>query len=251
MSANELSIHCGQVHTVEDVVAALRAIRDQAAEDIRAPKIDGISCFSRLYATITENVLATLDGTHPTRSFADEAFLTRLDIEFARRYLAAIVAYERRDGTVPECWKVLFDHRRDQSIGHVNFAACGVNAHVNLDLALALLATWEDFPPTPARRADYDRVNDIFAEEMDDLREDFDAFLAGTREGGLLDRLGNSLSDLLVRTTRGLAWEAAERVWAHRADPAAYRRELAAETARLDNAAQALGRMVLHAPDLP
>lgn len=251
MPASNLSAHCGDVRTVADVVAALSAIRDAAAEDIRAPRIDGISCFSRLYTIITENVLATLEGTHPTRAFADEAFLTRLDLEFARRYLDAITAYERGDGTVPACWRVLFDHRRDASVGHVGFAACGVNAHVNFDLALALLATWEEFPPTPERRADYDRVNDIFAEEMDDLREDFDAFLAGTAEGGLLDRLGNALSDLLVRATRGQAWEAAERVWQHRGDDEAYREALAAETARLDNAAQVLGWMILRAPDLP
>ncbi|OLL71732.1 hypothetical protein Ae168Ps1_0106c [Pseudonocardia sp. Ae168_Ps1] len=251
MSASNLSVHGVDVQTVEEVVEALRAIRDAAAEDIRAPRIDGISCFSRLYTTITENVLATLQGAHPGRSFDDPEFLTRLDVAFARRYFAAIHAHERRDGSVPACWKVLFDHRRDPSVGHVNFAACGVNAHVNHDLALALLDTWEDFPPTPARRADYDRVNDIFAEEMDDLREDFDAFLAGTTEGGLLDRLGNALSDLLVRATRGQAWEAAERVWRHRGDDEAYRRALAAETARLDSAAAVLGWMILRAPDLP
>ena len=251
MPANNLSVHCVDVQTVEEVIVALTAIRDDAAADIRAPRIDGISCFTRLYVTITENVLATLTGTHPTRSFADEAFLTRLDVLFARRYLDAIRAYERHDGTVPACWRVLFDHRRDPSVGHVNFAACGVNAHVNFDLTLALLETWEEFPPTPARRADYDRVNDIFAEEMDDLREDFDAFLAGTGEGGLLDRFGNALSDLLVRATRGQAWEVAERVWARRGDPEAYRAALAAETKRLDSAAHVLGWMILNAPELP
>lgn len=217
----------------------------------RPPQIDGISCFTRLYVTITENVLGTLNGSHPTRSFDDDAFLARLDVEFARRYLDAIVAHERGAGSVPACWSVLFDDRRDQEVGHVNFAACGVNAHVNFDLALALLATWEDFPPTDARRADYDRVNEIFAEEMDGLREDFDAFLAGTRDGGPLDRLGNAMSDLLVRETRGRAWEAAERVWEHRGDDDAYRRALATETERLDDAAHALGRMVLEAPGLP
>lgn len=251
MSPNNLSVHCGAVRTVEDVVAALGAIRDQAAEDLRAPEIDGISCFTRLYTTITENILGTLNGSHPTRSFDDNAFLARLDVEFARRYLDAIVAHERDDDSVPGCWKVLFDRRRDQDVRHVNFAACGVNAHVNFDLTFALLATWEDFPPTVGRRADYDRVNDIFAEEMDDLREDFQAFLAGTRDGGLLDRLGNAMSDLLVRQTRGQAWEAAERVWEHRGDDEAYRRALATETERLDDAAHALGRMILEAPGLP
>lgn len=251
MAPNDLSAHCGEVRTVEEVVATLRVIRDVAAEGLRAPQIDGISCFTRLYTTITENVLATLDGSHPTRSFDDPAFLARLDVVFATRYLDAIRAHERQDGSVPASWLRLFDRRRDQDVGHVNFAACGVNAHVNFDLALALLTTWQEFPPTPERRADYDRVNEIFAEEMDDLREDFDAFLAGTGEGGVPDRFGNMMSDLLVRVTRGQAWEVAERVWAHRDDPEAYRRALEAETARLDNATQILGWMILTVPGLP
>ena len=38
------------------------------------------------------------------------------------------------------------------------------------------------------RRDDYDQINEIFAEEMDQLREEFGAFLADTCGGGLLDR---------------------------------------------------------------
>ncbi|MBC3192466.1 hypothetical protein H7X46_15480 [Pseudonocardia sp. C8] len=248
---HNLSVHCGEVTTVPEVVAALTAIRDQSAADINAPELDGISCFTRLYTIITENVLRTLDGSHPTRRFDDPAFLERLDVVFARRYLDAIAAHERPDGAAPACWQLLFDRRREQTIGHVNFAACGVNAHVNYDLALALLETWKDFPPTEARRADYDQVNDIFAEEMDELREEFDAFLAGTRDGGTLDLFGNAMSDLLVRVTRGQAWDAAFEVWRNREDPDAYERALRSETERLDNAAKVLGWMILRAPGLP
>ena len=96
-------------------------------------------------------MLDTVEGRAPARAFRDPDFLTKLDLEFARRYLTAIQAHEARDPTAPACWNVLFDPRRDQHIGHVNYAACRVNAHVNFDLAFALPETWKTFPPTPLR----------------------------------------------------------------------------------------------------
>jgi hypothetical protein len=86
---------------------------------------------------------------------------------------------------------------------------------------------------------------------MDDLREDFGAFLAGTGEGGILDGFGNAASDLLVRVTRYLAWEAAERVWEHRGDPVEYAAAVAEERERLDDSAHFLGWLLLSAPGLP
>ncbi|RZT84974.1 hypothetical protein EV383_1835 [Pseudonocardia sediminis] len=242
------------VSSLQDVVDVLTVIRDRSAADIERPQRDGISCFSRLYRLITINVLETVAG-EKDRTFRDPDFLTLLDLEFARRYLAAIRSYEGRDLNPPTCWNVLFDRRRDD-VEHANFAAAGVNAHVNFDLAFALLETWKTYPPTPDRRADYDQVNEIFAEEMDLLREDFDAFLADGDDGGPVDTFGNRASNLLVRVTRNLAWKAAERVWEHY-DPdldgggPAYREAYDEEHERLDETAHLLGWMILMAPRLP
>jgi hypothetical protein len=249
--AKDLAEFCTEVETIKDVVERLTAIRDTSAADLVQPQIDGISCFSRLYCTITTNILETVEGRREKREFRDPDFLTLLDLEFARRYLAAIQKYATGAKDTPRCWAVLFDRRDDQDVGHPNFAAAGVNAHVNFDLAFALLETWKTYPPTADRRYDYDLVNDIFAEEMDDLREDFGAFLAETEEGGILDRFGNAASDLLVRVTRYLAWEAAERVWEHRGDPAEYAEAVEEERQRLDDSARFLGWLLLSARGLP
>ena len=246
----------GDVSTIADVVVALSGIRDTSAVDLVRPEIDGISAFTRLYTIITQNVLDTVNGEKRGRKFNDPTFLTRLDLEFARRYLAAIKAYEAGSPATPASWSVLFDRRRDQDVRHVNFAACGVNAHVNFDLTFALIETWRDFPPNPARREDYDQVNEIFAEEMDELREDFGAFLAGTRDSGILDKFGNFASDLVVRVTRSWAWDSAEEVWDHH-DPdrdgggQAFQDAYSDELRVLDRAASLAGRMLLDAPTLP
>jgi len=96
----------------------------------------------------------------------------------------------------------------------VQFAAAGVNAHVNYDLADALLATWEDFEPNDARRRDFDKINDVFDRHMDGLRQFYNApFAQGEDDGTVLDRLSNAVSSVLVRGTRANAWNDAMQVW--------------------------------------
>jgi hypothetical protein len=239
---------CGEVGTIAEVVAALTRIRDAAAEDITRPAVDGISAFSRLYTIITQNVLETAAGER-TRTFEDPAFLTLLDLEFARRYLAAIKA--DADGTgAPKAWDVLFRRRR-AGIRHVNFAAAGVNAHVNFDLTYALLETWKTFPPNAARRRDYDKVNDIFDDEMNGLRDSFEAFLSGVDgDGSPADKMGNLLSGLLVRWTRAVAWWTARLVWRHYGKPS-FEKAYARMHRRQDRIAAGLGWLVLKAPRIP
>jgi len=251
----DLGGFCGEVRTIQEVVATLTAIRDASAEDITRPAVDGISAFTRLYTIITQNVLDTVEGRKPAREFEDPEFLTLLDLEFARRYLAAVKAYA--DGTgEPRSWEVLFRRRRN-GIHHVNFAAAGVNAHVNFDLTYALLETWKRFPPNRARHRDYNRVNDIFADEMNGLRNDFNAFLAEVDvDGSPPDRVGNWLSNLLVRWTRWLAWVLARWVWRHY-DPVgalgglAYRMAYERMHRRQDRAAAAVGWAILKLRRMP
>lgn len=209
---SRLTRHCAEdieFDTIAKVVTALGGIRD----DAQPPAGDGIAAFSTLYEIITRNVMETVDEQR-ARRFADNAFLTELDLQFARRYFDAIRAWEAGDeDRTPKCWSVLFDARSNDH-GQANFAACGVNAHVNYDLSFALLETWRKFPPTDRRRADYNLVNDIFRDEMDRLREIFPTILSEVDDdGSWLDRLGNFMSNVLVVYTRRQAWDAAMDVW--------------------------------------
>ena len=62
----------GRVNTIEDVVAAMRAI------EAALPEQDGVRWFNLLYRRVTESVQA--DAGH----WEDGAFLQRLDVEFAK-----------------------------------------------------------------------------------------------------------------------------------------------------------------------
>lgn len=227
----------GPVSSIADVAQRLAAVRDHMSGVSELGELDGIACFSRLYAIITETVDA--------RPFADREFLVRLDLEFARRYFDALLAHVREPHGAPDSWRVLFDRRIDASVGPARFAAAGVNAHINYDLAAALLATWPDFPPIEPRHGDYDGINEVFAARMEQLRELFDSPLSGGP--GLLDAGANRLGDLLVRATRTLAWDLAMTAWTA-PDRAAAATSLDCE---LDRVTAMVGRAVLDSPVLP
>lgn len=194
------------VTTIAEVAERLGEVHDYAASTTTAGEADGIACFSGLYHTITQ----TIDVT----PYEDRDFLVRLDLEFARRYFDAIRAYAVERHSAPGPWRLLFDARSNPDIERVQFAAAGVNAHINFDLAAALLNTWPDFPPNDARRHDYNTVDDAFKKHMDELRRYYDApFGAPVFDRTALDRLSNTVADLLVRGTRANAWDDAMRVW--------------------------------------
>lgn len=221
---------------VEEVIETLQEIRDVADRlpgDGKGHR-DGIGCFSELYRQITSDVLAAYEAGS---LFSRGPFIIQLDLAFAQRYLDALNDHLDGGSPAPGCWELLFD-RRQQDHAPWRFAAVGVNAHVNFDLAFALLDVWEDNPTplatTSAQFADYQAINTIFHRRMDMLCEEFDApwtLIGG--DGSIFDRAGNILGDLLVVGTRDIAWTFAERMWRHR-DEGDYR---TVPTATLDTIA--------------
>lgn len=199
---------------IPEVLVRLEAIEKYATASSRRGSEDGIASFTTLYRTIT----ATIDDLDVRQEFhAPQRFLARLDVEFAERYFEALRSYAVSPDSTPQCWRVLFEHREDPDIPMVNFAAAGVNAHINYDLSAALLRTWEDCDPYEEHRSlqqrDYDVINEIFAIEMDGLRERMRSFLSQGHDGAIWDRGANWAGDVVVRWTRTLAWDEATEVW--------------------------------------
>ncbi len=222
------------VATIAEVAERLGQVHEFARSTTTAGEDDGIACFSGLYQTITR----TIDVT----PYEDRAFLERLDLEFARRYFDALRAYAKDRTTPPGPWKLLFDARSHPRIERVQFAAAGVNAHINYDLADALLGTFPDFSPNPARRRDYDTVDEAFKKHMDRLRQFYDApFGDSLWDRTVLDRLANLIGSMLVRGTRANAWDDAMDVW-RSADRDKARAQM---LDRLDVGASLLGRALL------
>ncbi|OLM31145.1 MULTISPECIES: DUF5995 family protein [unclassified Pseudonocardia] len=198
---------------------------------------DGVASFNRLYLRITRGIRDQLDDD----LFADRDFLVRLDVEFARRYFRALHA-EATGGTPPRSWGVLLERRRHERISPVEYAVVGVNAHVNFDLAPAVVRTCTVLgrsAPGPAERADYRAVNDVFSLHMVRLLDDFDQTAPG--EISLTEQLLGCVADVPVVLARDVAWRQALELWELRSRPMEYENEVAA----LDRRTALLGRGLL------
>lgn len=215
------ALTAGPVATVAEVIERLTGIREATTPAGPGPR-NGMYWFSRLYLVITENVQDKIDSGS---FFADNEYLTALDVAFANRYLDAVRARTRGE-QAPEVWRLLFDVPADGEILPIQLAMAGVNAHVNLDLAFAVVnacrTLGREAIDQGAQKADYDKVNTIFAEEMNRLLREL-ARGYSTQPGGsgvspdskemrglsLLDRLATEI----VVTARGAAWENAGYLW--------------------------------------
>ncbi len=192
------------VTTIENVLATMKGI------DARLPPADGVACFNKLYLAVTQNVLAAYDGG----KFANRGFLVALDVAFANLYFDALAALdEGRSDDLPRAWRPLFAVRSRSDIAPIQFALAGMNAHINRDLPVGIVETFEKLglviDDTNAEHADFERVNDVLETTEAEVKHLYATGLAGK----LLDEF-QGVDDVIamwsVRAARDAAWTNAE-----------------------------------------
>jgi Family of unknown function (DUF5995) len=189
--------------TIADVVERMRAILDGL------PPRDGVACFTRLYLAVTEAV------NEAKGSFTAPAFLTQLDICFARLYFDAL-------DHPPRAWAPLLDARARPGVAPIQFALCGMNAHINRDLPVALVESSTKLGVELSRRgpehADYLAVNRLLVSTEARVKKEF-----LTDELALADDALGTVDDVIavwnVERARDAAWANAETLWALRSSP--------------------------------
>lgn len=198
----------GQLPDVAAVIARLRELQAQFAPD------DGVGAFNRMYLQVTELVDERIgDGF-----FADPVFLARLDVVFAGLYLDAVDGRPAKEAD--PCWQPLLECRGN-TLASIQFAIAGMNAHINHDLAVALVRTCRQLglsPSDPGVKADYDKVTQLLAEVHEQVRQ---SFLAGVAL-----RVDQEVAPLLtlvgawsIGRARDAAWVSAGVLWKLRRDP--------------------------------
>jgi len=232
-----LTGHPDDVPAVVDQLTKLQDIVE------RVPPLLGgnpLADFNRLYLTITTSVLERLYAGR----FADPAFLSRLDVEFAARYFDALRAWSDASVRCPRVWAVLLGRMAGPDCRPLPSAAAGVNAHINFDLPFALVTTFDHLGTDPIddsdQHHDYLQVNEIFAEAIPELRR---GYLEKWQL--LLDTMNGDLDDWwqgeLVEYTRNVAWRNAQKLWTIRHDLPG----TSHERHRLDGHAASLSRLLL------
>lgn len=215
------------VSTIDEVISVMRQL------DSVLPDTDGLKWFNLLYLKVTEAVGAATVG----HVWSDPNWLARLDVVFAEMYFAAI----RDTAAAPRSWQVLLEARNDPRIMRVQFAICGMNAHINHDLQFALVKTCSEMGIAPRsgspQHQDYEFVNGILEAVEPEVKQ----FLATGIVGQVDQHLGQ-LDDILamwgIRKARATAWGYAQVFWHIRNNP--FLRKVQLES--VDNITSAFGR---------
>jgi hypothetical protein len=181
---------------IDDVVDGLAGIVREAGRSG-----DRVGYFAALYRQVTVRVRAAVHGGQ----FDDGARMDRFDTHFGNRYFDAYDAW-RRDRSGPRCWREAFGLLDDADTVIVQHLLLGVNAHINLDLAVAAARTSPGEAIHELRR-DFLLINDILAGVVLAVEESVGAVSPLLF---LLDRVGartdERILDFSVRQSREEAW---------------------------------------------
>ena len=193
---------------IDEVAARMEAIAD------RLPPDDGVARFNDLYLAVTREVAREARAT----AFEDVEFVAELDVAFAGLFFAADDAVEA--GRLPSrAWRPLFEARSRRRVAPIQFALCGMNAHINYDLALALVSTHDRAGLKLRRRSaqhrDYVRVNAILDRVERKVKKRFATGLVGVADEAL-GRVDDVVAMWSVARARDTAWAHAETLWAIR-----------------------------------
>jgi hypothetical protein len=189
--------------SIADVIAVMQKI------DELLPSNDGLKWFNRLYLMVTQQV----DTQPPAGGWKDAQWLTRLDVVFAGLYFAAVAGFLTRSANTPSSWNALFEARFNAGVDRIQFALAGMNAHINHDLALALLQTDDELQLTPGLNSpehdDYESVNGLLESVLPTALQVLATGIVGelAQDTG---KIGRFLAIWNVRVARDLAWDFAD-----------------------------------------
>ncbi|MBV8552170.1 MAG: hypothetical protein JOY54_12780 [Acidobacteriaceae bacterium] len=188
------------------------------------PDSDGVKWFNWLYLQVTTRVGEAVD----LGECNDAKFVDLLDARFASLYFTALKNWLLGAGA-PECWRALFAARLDQRIARVQFALAGINAHIDHDLAEAVVTTCAELGVTPAHGSaqyiDFTNLNPAIESEIDAAKRE----LMVTLPGSVIptaNQLEDMLADWGVSSARELAWINAEALWHLRGSRELYNAQL-------------------------
>jgi len=181
------------------------------AIDAALPRKDGVAIFNRLYLQVTLAVDAASGGT----DFENKPFLDRLDVVFAEIYFAAEATVES-DLRCPVAWRPLVE-ARSENREPIQFALAGMTAHINHDLAIAVVDTCEEFGLAPedgsAIHRDYQRVDGLLATVESQVAGWFESGLIADVEDVTPKKTDEAIAMWSLAAARDVAWDHAKLLW--------------------------------------
>ncbi len=186
---------------------------------------DGVARFNELYLAVTH---AVFEETR-VANYEDPEFISRLDVIFADLYFAAVDA-AASGAALPKAWAPLFEKRHTKGIAPIQFAIAGMNAHINHDLAVALVKLCDErkigVDDDSAQHRDYLDVNSTLERVEGEIKARFTTGIIGE-----IDKVAGPLDDVLanwsVARARDSAWVTAKTIHALQGKPFLYKQFMA------------------------
>ncbi len=187
---------------IETIDAAIAAMDSEVDRCVDCGDVGGY--FTIVYRAVTQRVR---DGI-VAGEFADCEQMERFDVLFARRYLDAQANWRSGDGDVPQSWRLAFETaeagRRCLVTQHL---LLGINAHINLDLGVAAAAA-APAGEVEALRDDFETINDVLAELVDNMQASLASVSPWTRYVDIAGlRFDEALVTFSLRRARADAWK--------------------------------------------
>lgn len=188
--------------SIDEVIARLDVIVERAIIER-----DRLGFFAVLYRTVT---VAVKQGIAAGR-FEDGTRMRRLDVVFANRYLEAFDA-NRNGGTPTASWRVAFAAGSSRRAVIMQHLLLGMNAHINLDLAIAASEVCPGAAIAGLER-DFNEINTVLAELETDVEREVCSLSPWIDRLDHIDpRAGRVVANFSIDRARACSWQAAQRL---------------------------------------
>lgn len=186
-----------QATTIDEVISILEnIILTEIAEN------SNLAFFPILYKKVTQRIKEGI----AQKEFDDNPRMERLDVIFANRYLEAYFTY--KEGQQPSLsWENAFLAAKNQKLLILQHLLLGINAHINLDLGIAVSETMGPQGDLQNIHDDFNKINAILANMVDGVQQKIGRVSPFFY---LLDKVADGKEDLIatfsINIARDEAW---------------------------------------------
>jgi len=156
-----------------------------------------LAFFPVLYKKVTERIKLGIEN----KEFEDNPRMEKLDVLFAGRYIEAYRQFKA--GEAPsQCWEVAFLAAANKKFIIMQHLLLGINAHINLDLGIAVAETVGENGEMSRIENDFNKINEILAAMVDGVEKSIGRV---SPIFYLLEKVGKGKEDKVVTFSINLA----------------------------------------------
>jgi len=148
-----------QINSINEVINELDKIISECEKDNNP-----LGYFAALYQKVTMKVKEGIESN----IFDDGPRLEKLDVIFAKRYIDAYYAWQKRE-KVTKSWQKAFEISNNYWPIVLQHLLVGMNAHINLDLGIATAEVSKNKNIDDLKN-DFNRINEILSSLVNDVQ---------------------------------------------------------------------------------